>query len=72
MSANGPVKVGDTVRFWFRKTLVTGRVIEDRGPLGVKGRQLYRVRYPVDPDLFFETELPDYELDVVYDQPSAD
>ena len=44
------IKVGDTVKFTLAGVVRTARVIEDRGPIGVGGRQLLRVEI-VDPDL---------------------
>ena len=37
-------RVGDWVSFPFGRERATARVIEDRGPLGVNGRWIYRVR----------------------------
>lgn len=44
-----PFHEGDRVRFDFGGHQVTGKIIEDRGPLGVRGRRLYRVELPMDP-----------------------
>jgi hypothetical protein len=55
-------RVGDWVTFRYGAGDVTAQVIEDRGPLGVNGRRLYRVRLTRDfaePDSF---ELPEEEL----------
>jgi hypothetical protein len=68
MSANAAVKVGDVVRFTLGITLATGKVIEDRGPIGLKGRHLYRVRYGLGPEFTAETELPAEKLEVVRDE----
>jgi hypothetical protein len=71
MSNNTAVKVGDIVRFRFGPTVATGKVIEDRGPLGVEGRQLYRIRYTLDPEFTSEIELTADKFEVVRDQASA-
>jgi hypothetical protein len=44
-----PFQVGDRVRFQFGAQKLTGKIIEDRGPLGIRGRRLYRVELPMDP-----------------------
>lgn len=46
----GRFRVGDRVRFNAGLRSVAGRIIEDRGPLGVGRRHLYRVEVPYDPD----------------------
>jgi hypothetical protein len=55
-------RVGDWVAFRFGAGDATAQVIEDRGPIGVNGRRLYRVRLTLaftEPDSF---ELPEEEL----------
>jgi hypothetical protein len=37
-------RVGDVVAFLYGPQTVPGEIVEDRGPLGVYGRRLYRVR----------------------------
>lgn len=39
-------KVGDWVSFPYGAMTVLARVIEDRGPIGVNGRRLYRIEMP--------------------------
>ena len=51
-------KVGDRVRFKLGGHQVVGRVVEDRGFIGVDGRQLVRVEVEVDPTYLREFELP--------------
>lgn len=51
-------KVGDRVRFRLGAHSVVGRVIEDRGPIGIDGRQLVRVEVELDPTYLREFELP--------------
>jgi hypothetical protein len=36
-------KVGDLVQLTFMSETVRGRVVEDRGTIGVGGRRLYRI-----------------------------
>jgi hypothetical protein len=42
--------------------LVAARIIEDRGPLGVGGRRLYRVEISVVPGETLSFELPEDDL----------
>jgi hypothetical protein len=51
-------KVGDRVRFKLGAHRVVGRIVEDRGFIGVGGRQLVRVEVEVDPTCLREFELP--------------
>ena len=52
------IKDGDRVRFKLGARHVVGRVVEDRGFIGVDGRQLVRVEVKVDPTYLREFELP--------------
>lgn len=36
-------KIGDRVQFTYMSSPVNGRIVEDRGSIGVEGRRLYRV-----------------------------
>jgi hypothetical protein len=60
---------GDRVRFQFGIYSVEGIVKEDRGPLGINGRHLYRVEFPFG--LYAESpshiELPAEKLQLVQD-----
>lgn len=51
-------KVGDRVRFKLGAHHVVGKVVEDRGFIGVDGRQLVRIEVEVDPTYLREFELP--------------
>jgi hypothetical protein len=51
-------KVGDRVRFKLGAHQVVGGVVEDRGFIGVDGRQLVRVEVEVAPTYLRELELP--------------
>jgi hypothetical protein len=51
----GRFKLGDWVRFPYGAADVFAQVIEERGPIGVKGRHLYRIQIDRDaeePDAF--------------------
>ncbi len=55
-------KVGDWVTFPFGTRNAVAQVIEDRGPIGVKGRRLFRIEITWDdrePDRF---EMPEDEM----------
>ena len=59
-------RVGSTVRFRFGITDVTAKVVEDRGPLGKDGEQIFRVAFWFDsPGGPKETEIAAGELTVV-------
>jgi hypothetical protein len=48
-------KVGDWVSFPYGARTPVALIIEDRGPIGVKGRRLYRIELPIEdcePDRF--------------------
>jgi primosomal protein N' len=51
-------KVGDRVRFQLGAHRVVGTVVEDRGFIGVDGRQLVRVEVALDPTYMRDFELP--------------
>jgi hypothetical protein len=60
------IRVGDTVRFSFGgNTTVTGKVTEDRGPIGVGGRRLYQITYYLGKDNRYIVEMPACEFEVV-------
>jgi hypothetical protein len=42
-------RVGDRVQFGTGGRQIWGTVVEDRGPIGVNGRRLYRISVPRDP-----------------------
>jgi len=39
-------KVGDLVTVRLGMTTWRSRIVEDRGPIGVNGRRIYRVEFP--------------------------
>ena len=65
MSGKKAIHVGDFVRFQFGTIRVTGTVTEDRGPIGLKGRRLYRIFCSPEPEFSFYTELPAVDLEPV-------
>ena len=71
MKNNSGIKIGDEVRFMMGPTLATGTVIEDRGPIGHKGRRLYPIRYLLEAPFVFVTEMPAEEFEVVRDAVST-
>jgi hypothetical protein len=46
----------------FGTSTIAAEVIEDRGDLGIGGRQIVRIRYVLEPDVVCETEWPAEEL----------
>src|SRR5258707_1102650 len=56
-------KVGDWVSFDYGLRTVTAQVVEDRGPLGVRGRRLYRVRPMPSREESLDFEIPEEELE---------
>jgi len=60
----GHVRVGDKVRFKFGGRVVTGSVIEDRGPIASQGGQLIRVKLETtNPDDAHEVEVATRDLE---------
>jgi hypothetical protein len=55
-------KKGDRVSFLFGAGVVTGRIVEDRGCLGVGGRRLDGIRFEINPGDETYTEMPEVEL----------
>ncbi len=63
-SSERKFRVGDIVRFVFGVTKVEGTIIEDRGPIGVGGRRLYRIRFQFQLDeepMYIELPAADIE-----------
>ena len=65
---------GDKVIFRLGLRSVQGTVKEDRGPIGIKGRHLYRVEFRPEPQAEgpSQIELPAEELQAVHDAVSTD
>ena len=56
-------KVGDWVSFPYGAMNPVAQIIEDRGPIGARGRRLYRVELPMqdcEPDRF---EVPEENME---------
>ncbi len=60
---------GDRVKFRFGIYSVEGVVKEDRGPIGIKGRHLYRVEFRFGPhgESLSHIELPAERLQLIQD-----
>lgn len=58
---------GERVRFHLGTRSVSGRIKEDRGPIGIRGRHLYLVEFRAEPQATCESliELPADELKAV-------
>jgi hypothetical protein len=59
----GKCHVGDRVRILHGFRGVIGEVVEDRGPIGVRGRRLYAVKMRLDEWNEHTTELPEDALE---------
>ena len=58
-------KRGDKVRFLIGSSDVVGVVIEDRGPIGIGGRRLYGIEFPIQSDEKRYVELPEVDFTAV-------
>jgi hypothetical protein len=60
---------GDLVSFRFATRFVQGEIKEDRGPIGINGRNLYLVEFRLDPQSASQSqiELPADQLQAVRD-----
>jgi hypothetical protein len=60
---------GDLVSFRFATRFVQGEVKQDRGPIGINGRNLYLVEFRLDPQSasHSQIELPADQLQLVRD-----
>jgi len=56
-------RIGDWVSFEFGPSRMSAKVIEDRGPLGVRGRRVYRVQPDEQPGDASAFEMPEDELE---------
>ncbi|CAN0496149.1 unnamed protein product, partial [Phaeothamnion confervicola] len=41
------INIGDRVRFNFGFRKTTGTVVEDRGPIGIGGRRVFAIEFPI-------------------------
>src|SRR6516164_7194355 len=55
-------RVGDWVSFLYGAGRVWAQVVEDRGPLGVNRRRLYRIRLDWNPEEPITFEVPEDDL----------
>ena len=56
------LRVGDYVHFSYGAETMNGRIVEDRGPIGMKGRRLYLVSFWPQHRVESRVELPADEL----------
>jgi hypothetical protein len=63
--APGKFQVGQLVRLLHGFRGMIAEVVEDRGPIGVRGRRLYAVKLRLDPWNEHTTELPEESLEAV-------
>jgi hypothetical protein len=66
MASDSEIHVGAPVQFRYGVEDVTGVVKEDRGPIGVKGRRLYRIEFSAGPGDESVVELPAAQLLVLH------
>jgi len=55
-------KKGDIVSFLFGSGSATGKIVEDRGGLGIGGRRLYGIRFDLNPGDQSYIEVPEEDL----------
>jgi hypothetical protein len=67
----GKFRVGQKVRMVHAFRGMVGEVIEDRGPIGVRGRRLYSVKLRLDPWNEHMSEYPEESLEAVADGSSS-
>ncbi|MHB1426941.1 MAG: hypothetical protein ACYC3I_27620 [Gemmataceae bacterium] len=58
-------RIGDRVRVDMGRRKLTGVIVEDLGPLGVQGRRLFQVDFPMDPDDPMSMMLPEDEMELI-------
>ena len=59
------IPIGAKVRFPIAGKVQVGRVLQDRGPIGMGGRHLYLVRYEAGQGNWYSTEIPTDEVEVL-------
>lgn len=64
MKTKGRFRVGDRVKFREGWPGVIAEVVEDRGPLGIGGERLYRVRFRLVERNEVEPEHPESEFEL--------
>jgi hypothetical protein len=55
-------KIGELVTFVFGSGHLNGKIVEDRGCLGIGGRRLYGIRFEFDSGEQRYIEIPEEEL----------
>lgn len=55
--------VGDWVSFTYGPGKAEARIVEDRGPIGVRGGRIYRVEFEADQETPSQFEVPETELE---------
>ena len=65
------INIGDIVQIRFGTGDVKGRVVENRGHIGFKGRNLYRIVVTMEGEEPMSIELPAEEIQVVRRAPAA-
>lgn len=56
---------GDRVQFRVGSSRLQGRVKEDRGPIGIKGRRLYLIEFKAEPESPSQIELPADQIEAI-------
>lgn len=59
-----PPKVGSRVSFLWGFSQLEGKIVEDRGAIGVGGRRLYRIEAPLSLGDQVVIELPESKLEL--------
>jgi hypothetical protein len=67
----GKFRVGQLVRIKHGFRGMIGEVVEDRGPIGIRGRRLYAVRLRLDPWNESTIERHEESLEAVVDGPNS-
>lgn len=57
-------RVGSRVSFIWGFNPLEGKIVEDRGAIGVGGRRLYRIVAPIEPGDAIVLELPESEFEL--------
>ena len=66
MASDSEIHVGTPVQFRYGVEDMNGIVKEDRGPIGVKGRRLYLIKFHAEPGYEAEVELPADQIRVLH------
>ena len=64
------VPIGAKVHFRIAARPLVGRVLQDRGPIGVGGRHLYMVRYELGKGNWYSTEVSTDEIENIEYKPT--